>query len=165
MEANIRPTAEQACQYLHQQFNETDRQFFPHDGKIMEKFDGQQPTIYAHIEELHWMKDNKIGVRGFDLMAASTSWPFKQDGSLRMANRIIAPTVIKQVVEEHEAVHAKKSKAEKGPSKLDQARIIYDDLAGKGHGRKDTIQRFIDVLNMTPAGASTYFANIKKERS
>ncbi len=48
-------------------------------------------------------------------------------------------------------------------TKKQQAMIIFQDLYGKGHGKEVTIQRFIDVLNMTPAGASTYFYNCKKE--
>ena len=46
-------------------------------------------------------------------------------------------------------------------TKKAEAISIYNDIAGKGHGRKMTIQRFIDVLRMNPATASTYYQNIK----
>ena len=46
-------------------------------------------------------------------------------------------------------------------SKKEQAIILYNDIAGKGHGRKMTLQRFMDVLGMSKAGASTYYQNIK----
>ena len=46
---------------------------------------------------------------------------------------------------------------------MERALVIYQDLAGKGHGRKMTIQRFIDVLGMTKAGASTYYYNCQKK--
>lgn len=48
------------------------------------------------------------------------------------------------------------------PSKKDQAIIIYRDLFGKGHGKDATIQRFQDVLDMTKAGATTYFYIAKR---
>lgn len=50
-----------------------------------------------------------------------------------------------------------------GPSKKEQALQIYRDLAGKGHGKDMTIQRFMDVLGMSKAGATTYFYTCKKE--
>jgi len=34
---------------------------------------------------------------------------------------------------------------------------------GKGHGKEATIQRIVDVLGMSPAGAQTYFYNAKRE--
>lgn len=47
------------------------------------------------------------------------------------------------------------------PTKKEQAITIYGDIAGRGHGRKITIQRFMDVLGMSKATASTYYQNIK----
>lgn len=44
-------------------------------------------------------------------------------------------------------------------SKKNQARVIFNDIAGRGHGRKMTIQRFMDVLGMSKTGASTYYHN------
>ncbi len=46
-------------------------------------------------------------------------------------------------------------------SKKEQAIVIFNDVYGRGHGRKATLQRFMDVLGMSKAGASTYFQNIK----
>lgn len=68
---------------------------------------------------------------------------------------------IELAIEDREQRAAKKTQPVKKFSKKDQARIIYDDIAGKGHGRKMTIQRFIDVLGLSPAGASTYYSNFK----
>ena len=55
------------------------------------------------------------------------------------------------------------AKAPKAGSKMERALVIYKDLAGKGHGRKMTIQRFMDVLDMSKAGASTYYYNCQKK--
>lgn len=49
-------------------------------------------------------------------------------------------------------------------TKKQQAQQIFNDLWFKGvKDRQTIIRRFIDVLDMTPAGAATYFANCKKE--
>lgn len=66
-----------------------------------------------------------------------------------------------QFDEEDHPVVVAKPQSKKGPSKKEQARVIYNDIAGKGHGRKMTIQRFIDVLGLSKAGASTYYSNFK----
>jgi len=55
------------------------------------------------------------------------------------------------------------AKAAKPGSKREKALIIVRDLFGKGHGKEMTVQRLIDVLGMSPAGAQTYFYNAKKE--
>lgn len=48
-------------------------------------------------------------------------------------------------------------------AKLEGAKDIYQRMNDGVHTRKDIIQEFIDVLEMTKAGATTYFHNMKKE--
>ncbi len=57
----------------------------------------------------------------------------------------------------------KVTRTTKKGSKKEKALIIVQDLFGKGHGKDATIQRLIDVLEMSPAGAQTYFYNAKRE--
>ena len=64
---------------------------------------------------------------------------------------------------------SKRRKKKDGPSKADQAMKIMeamwkDILSGKVK-QKDVIQRFIDEVGLTKAGASTYYGNIKKKLS
>lgn len=46
-------------------------------------------------------------------------------------------------------------------TKLDQARAIYSRMAG-GFSRAEIIARFMEDLNMTKAGASTYWYSVQK---
>jgi hypothetical protein len=47
-----------------------------------------------------------------------------------------------------------------GNSKTAIAKRIFAEMAGKS--RKEVIERFITEAELTPAGASTYYANFKK---
>lgn len=64
---------------------------------------------------------------------------------------------------------SKKYKKSDGPSKTDQAMKImeemWDDIQIGKVKRKDVIQRFINEIGLTKAGASTYYGNIKKKLS
>ncbi len=51
---------------------------------------------------------------------------------------------------------------EKLPSKVENAKEVYDKMILEGQGRKEIIAAFIKDVGLTPAGASTYFQNIKK---
>ncbi|RLC84248.1 MAG: hypothetical protein DRI37_09270 [Chloroflexi bacterium] len=74
--------------------------------------------------------------------------------------RTPAPVVVKV---EPVTPQPERNRREAGqPSKKEQAMIIYNDVFGRGHGKKITIQRFMDVLGMSKAGASTYFYNCAK---
>lgn len=53
-------------------------------------------------------------------------------------------------------------KIAKGPSKAERAAVIFAESAGMS--RKEIIERFQKELGMTPAGASTYYSNIKKKQ-
>ena len=68
----------------------------------------------------------------------------------------------KQPVEKKTAPKKPKTVKHGKVTKATQARIIVRDLYGNGHGKDMTIQRIQDVLDMTKAGASTYFYNAKK---
>ena len=57
----------------------------------------------------------------------------------------------------------KTTRQPKKGSKKEKALIIVQDVYGKGHGKEATIQRIVDVLGMSPAGAQTYFYNAKRE--
>lgn len=61
------------------------------------------------------------------------------------------------------APNKKSPKQPKSGTKRAKALTIVQDIYGKGHGREITIQRIIDVLGMSRAGATTYFYNAKKE--
>jgi len=56
-----------------------------------------------------------------------------------------------------------------GPSKMEQATKImeemWEDIKGGKVKRKDVIQRFIDEVHLSKAGASTYYGSIKKKLS
>lgn len=58
-----------------------------------------------------------------------------------------------------------KKRKRSGPSKIDQARAIYKTMSNGNRTRKETIGRFVNEIGMTPAGAATYYAKIKKENS
>jgi len=61
------------------------------------------------------------------------------------------------------------SKKREGPSKSELAMKIMESEWGNIQSgkvkRKDIIQRFIDEVGLTKAGASTYYGNIKKKLS
>ncbi|WP_415878405.1 hypothetical protein [Methylomonas sp. TEB] len=52
--------------------------------------------------------------------------------------------------------------AEKQPSKMDKAKVIYEQLTTEGKGRKEIIDAFIKEVGLTKAGAPTYYQTIKK---
>lgn len=54
------------------------------------------------------------------------------------------------------------AKAPAKGSKMDKAITITKDLYGKGHGKDATVQRIMDVCEMSKAGATTYFYSAKK---
>ena len=54
----------------------------------------------------------------------------------------------------------KKVKKEKGPSKIDRARELYE--AAEDKSRKAIIDLFVKELEMSKAAASTYYYNCKK---
>ena len=50
------------------------------------------------------------------------------------------------------------------PSKMDKARVVFKAMFGNdGIKRKDIIEKFIADCGLTKAGASTYYAKLKKE--
>jgi len=53
-----------------------------------------------------------------------------------------------------------------GPSKMDQATKImeemWDDIQAGMVKRKDVIKRFMEEVNLSKAGSSTYYGSIKK---
>ncbi|MGZ8161410.1 MAG: hypothetical protein ACXWTT_00920 [Methylobacter sp.] len=51
---------------------------------------------------------------------------------------------------------------EKLPTKVEKAKVVYDKMTLEGQGRKEIIAAFIKDVGLTPAGASTYFQNLKK---
>ena len=60
-------------------------------------------------------------------------------------------------------------KKPEGPSKMDQATTIMEEMwgdiqAGKVK-RKDVIERLINEVGLTKAGSSTYYGSIKKKLS
>lgn len=52
---------------------------------------------------------------------------------------------------------------EKQPTKVDAARPLYIKLVAEGKTRKDIIEAFVKEIGLTPAGASTYYQNLKRE--
>lgn len=54
---------------------------------------------------------------------------------------------------------------EKGPTKLDKAKEVYNRMILEGYERKDIMVAFTKEAELTPAGASTYFQNLKKAAS
>lgn len=51
---------------------------------------------------------------------------------------------------------------EKGPTKMDQAREVFDALTNDGKARKEIIAALIKDVGLTKAGASTYYQTLKK---
>ena len=51
---------------------------------------------------------------------------------------------------------------EKQPSKMDKAKEVYERMTLDGKSRKDIIAAFVKEVELTPAGASTYYQNLKK---
>jgi len=60
-----------------------------------------------------------------------------------------------------------KVKKEKVPTKAERALKVYQEMMVNGNhpARKEVVQRFMNELNMSVAGASTYQYNIKKKLS
>jgi hypothetical protein len=54
---------------------------------------------------------------------------------------------------------------EKGPTKLDKAKEVYKKMILEGYERKEIMAAFVEEAGLTPAGASTYFQNLKKAAS
>lgn len=53
--------------------------------------------------------------------------------------------------------------SEKQPTKMDAAKVVYSRMTSEGKPRKEIIEAFTKEIDLTPAGASTYYQNIKKE--
>jgi hypothetical protein len=51
---------------------------------------------------------------------------------------------------------------EKPPSKMEKAKEVYERMTLDGQSRKDIIAAFVKEVGLTPAGASTYYQNLKK---
>ena len=52
---------------------------------------------------------------------------------------------------------------EKGPTKMDNAKKVFEKMTLDGNSRKDIIDAFIKEVGLTKAGASTYYQNLKKD--
>lgn len=65
---------------------------------------------------------------------------------------------------ERKAASAEK-KAAKGPTKMDQARTIFDTMSANGAARKDIIAAFKAQLLMSDNGAATYYQTCKNKAS
>lgn len=53
---------------------------------------------------------------------------------------------------------------EKQVTKVDKARPVYERLVSEGKTRQQIIDGLIEEASLTPAGASTYYQNFKRER-
>lgn len=75
---------------------------------------------------------------------------------------IIAETKVEVKAEEPKVEKPKKAKEikEKAPSKMDQAKAIYQNLEDKS--RKNVCKVLMEQLDMTAAGSSTYTQLLKK---
>ena len=91
--------------------------------------------------------------------------PEVEDETPTSAEKPVESTETPKPVESTETPKpAKKEKVikiAKGPSKADQATAIFKEMNDKGSARKDIIEAFMTQLNMSKAGASTYYQNIK----
>jgi len=52
---------------------------------------------------------------------------------------------------------------EKPETKVDKAKPLYDKLVLEGKTRKQIIEAFVNEIDLTPAGASTYYQNLKRD--
>lgn len=52
---------------------------------------------------------------------------------------------------------------EKGPTKMDNAKKVFEKMTQDGNSRKEIIDAFIKEVGLTKAGASTYYQNLKKD--
>lgn len=50
----------------------------------------------------------------------------------------------------------------KSETKVDKAKPLFDKLITEGKTRKQIIEAFINEVDLTPAGASTYYQNLKR---
>lgn len=84
-----------------------------------------------------------------------------------MDNTTSTKTEKKVVVRKIKSTPKIKVKKEKVPTKAERALEIYQEMMVDGNHpvRKEVIQRFMNELNMSVAGASTYQYNIKKKLS
>ena len=88
--------------------------------------------------------------------------PYANEKAVKKLFAIAKQNMEKRAVEPTPVQPEQNREADSKPlSKKEQAIVIFNDVYGRGHGRKATLQRFMDVLGMSKAGASTYFQNIK----
>ena len=52
---------------------------------------------------------------------------------------------------------------EKPETKVDKAKPLYEKLVLEGKTRKQIIEAFVNEIDLTPAGASTYYQNLKRD--
>lgn len=90
----------------------------------------------------------------------------KDDGSFTVtkkpvgwSTRPVAPPHPKSVVV---VPKQRKKRASNGPTKLDRVVDLLKENKDLISNRKEAINKIVEVIGMTPAGASTYFSNAKK---
>jgi hypothetical protein len=52
---------------------------------------------------------------------------------------------------------------EKPETKMDKAKPLYEKLIAEGKTRQHIIEAFVNEIDLTPAGASTYYQNLKRD--
>lgn len=86
---------------------------------------------------------------------------------IRLADGRLAPCYREVIIKIPKAAKsvtvpkAKRTRASKGNTKLDQARKIYQEAVNR-NTRDEIIFMFMTKLNMTKSGATTYYYNVKK---
>lgn len=96
----------------------------------------------------------------------------QNDGTLKLANKpkdwhVVKPAVKVEKPEPIAKPTIKRERSSAGESKADKALDIYKSMMVNGAhpARSDVIKAFVEQLNMTQAGASTYQYNCKKALS
>lgn len=163
----MKPTATDAIAYLNRVA--PDRKWEARDERIWEVTDSTHPLQHCFIEELHWMKSGSIGARGTAL------WIFEGDQdqpavdldnlkpgdedhlkAIIRGNNKLASFNATPARQKHLAAVA----AVKPESKRAQALKMYT----QGMSRSEFVNLMKTKLNMTDAGAGTYWTYVKESK-
>ncbi len=123
---------------------------------------------FAYVGKLIDQTDERVTMLTVD---GEMSFPL-EDGKVEKAKK---PTAFDDLIKRREVAVAKRAKKSSpkrkrtrakrsGKTKLARSReLLITNGVWMDFSRKEGIALLVDMLSMTPAGASTYFATIKKE--
>jgi len=156
----MKPTAQDAVEYLNRVAPE--RKWSHRDGMIFEEFE-HEPILFAHAEELHWMKDKAIGARGTKLSTFEGAPMNVTNTDQQQLDSLLTSKWLCEVFTPKAEAEADAHPVEDKPkSKTERAKELV--RANPTMSNKDLTTLFQKELGMTEAGARTYVYNARKAK-